>query len=368
MSQQKKSIQKIQWIFSVCLGYETANDVPFTFIDRKAARRRIETLHDEHETLLQSIINKQMWICLTADIWSCKNRSFLGVSVHYMDNDLRRKSYVISCKYFPAPHNYKTITESFQLLYSKFGIKSKSVVATVTDNGSNFVKAFQIFGRNNEDFIKFLQLNESDDLDQPMDHFEDDDRSQIFEILNSLYEEPDQVDVDLESDALFELLNSTATNDTEYERQNSCDTNGKPEQLQQFYRSRITNIELDYEAAFGLSNRISCNAHNFNLVGSKDSLRAHRNKAYSKIYGTVFEKLNMLWNNSGRQEPSQIIMKHLGSNLNKPSNTRWNDIHEKVIDNKHPNRFEGIIIFFSFSFFFFRYLISCSVMRQHWTS
>lgn len=105
----------------------------------------------------------------------------------------------------------------------------------------------------------------------------------------------------------------------------------KPEKLQEFIQSRITNIPLDVQSAFALSNRISCNARSFNLIGSSDSLRAHRNKQYSKVYEAVFKKLNMLWHYSGLQESSQIIIKHLGSNLNKPSKTRWNDIYLKVI-------------------------------------
>lgn len=289
-------------------------------------------MYDEHEASLKLIISQQKWICLTADIWSCKNRSFLGVSVHFMDNDLKRQSYVISCKDFPAPHNYETITESFQLIYSKFGINSESVIATVTDNASNFVKAFQIFGRNNDEFVKFLQTEEDDALDES-ENFEESDRAGIFKILNTLYNEPDQIDANDETEVLSDLLyltdrgNSQDDNDV---TRNLSDVN-KPEKLQEFIRSRITNIPLDVHSALALSNRISCNAHNFNLIGSSDSLRAHRNKQYSKTYETVFEKLNMLWHYSGLQESSQIIIKHLGSNLNKPSRTRWNDIYLKVI-------------------------------------
>lgn len=283
-------------------------------------------MYEQHEAWLQTIFSEQKWICLTADIWSSKNRSFLGVSGHFMDENLDRQSYVLSCKYFPAPHNYQTISEFFQLVYSRFGINSRSIVATVTDNGRNFVKAFQTFGRNDEEFKKFLLGEDDENQIQPLDEL---DCHEIFSVLNSLYEGPvfDDVDVDYEYDTLCSLLHSPIEENIQNDATKS--------EHDEFIRSRISNIAFDDQAAFALSNRLSCNAHNLNLVGSTDGLRAHRNKQYSKKYSAVFEKLNMLWHYSGLQASSEIIIAHLGTNLNKPSKTRWNDIYQKVIFSVH---------------------------------
>lgn len=249
-----------------------------------------------------------------------------------MDTNLIRQSFVLACTYFPSPHNHQTITEFLQLLYSKFGINSKSIVATVTDNGSNFVRAFKIFGRNNEDFIKFLRAEDHEVPNQSIERFEDSDRQAVFSVLNTLYAEPNQGDIDYEADALINLLHSATSQNSQNENQekSTCDKTGSDE-LHEFFSSRIKNIEINEEAACTLSNRLSCNAHNLNLIGSSDSLRAHRNKQYSSIYANVFEKLNMLWHYSGLQASSEIIIKHLGKNINKPSKTRWNDIYIKVI-------------------------------------
>ncbi len=40
------------------------------------------------------------FICLTADIWTGRNRSFLGVTAHWLDSKLNRVSAAIACKRF----------------------------------------------------------------------------------------------------------------------------------------------------------------------------------------------------------------------------------------------------------------------------
>lgn len=247
-----------------------------------------------------------------------------------MDDSLTRKSYVISCKYFPAPHNYQTITEAIQLLYGRFGIDSSSVTATVTDNGSNFVKAFNVFGRDNVEFTKFLEADEPEIEPIP---FENEDRTNVFNILNAVRREtdcPDGHDDDIECEALLDLLHSNNLENEEQQESQLCHENGS-EELLDFFQSRVTNAQLDDDAVVALSRHIRCNAHKLNLVGSSDSLRALRNKQYSKMYEAVFEKLGMLWNCAGQQAASEIIIKYLGSNFHRPSNTRWNDTYEKVI-------------------------------------
>jgi hypothetical protein len=39
-------------------------------------------------------------VCLTADIWSSKNRSFLGVTLHWLKDNLTRVSHAIAIKRF----------------------------------------------------------------------------------------------------------------------------------------------------------------------------------------------------------------------------------------------------------------------------
>lgn len=58
----------------------------------------------------------------------------------------KRISYAIACKRFPGSHTYDRIANILNEIHSKYEITSEKLIATVTDNGSNFVKAFKKFG------------------------------------------------------------------------------------------------------------------------------------------------------------------------------------------------------------------------------
>lgn len=51
-------------------------------------------------------------------------------------------SYAIACKRFPGSHTHDRIANILNEIHSKYEITGAKLVATVTDNGSKFVKAF----------------------------------------------------------------------------------------------------------------------------------------------------------------------------------------------------------------------------------
>lgn len=59
--------------------------------------------------------------------------------------DLMRKSAVLACRRFRGTHSYDKVAEMLDDIHSEVGISCRKVIATVTDNGSNFVKAFRVF-------------------------------------------------------------------------------------------------------------------------------------------------------------------------------------------------------------------------------
>ena len=86
------------------------------------------------------------FVCTTADIWSTSKTSFIGVTAHWIKPDsTERESFVLACRHFPSPHNYNRIAEILEEIHSEFGLSNENIIATVTANGSNFVKAFKEF-------------------------------------------------------------------------------------------------------------------------------------------------------------------------------------------------------------------------------
>lgn len=101
-----------QNLVAVCLGYPSNTELPINLMSEKTVKRKISALYDEHMQNLEKIFSKQRWFCLTMDIWSCKHRSYFGVSIHYIDEQtLERKSFVLSCQDFPSPHTHEHIAE-----------------------------------------------------------------------------------------------------------------------------------------------------------------------------------------------------------------------------------------------------------------
>lgn len=43
-------------------------------------------------------------------------------------------------------HSYNKIAEKLEEIHMEYGLSKRKIIATVTDNGSNFVKAFKEFG------------------------------------------------------------------------------------------------------------------------------------------------------------------------------------------------------------------------------
>lgn len=61
---------------------------------------------------------------------------------------LKPESAAIACRQFPGDHTYDKIAEGLHRIHEEFGLHNRKILATITDNGSNFVKAFKEFGVN----------------------------------------------------------------------------------------------------------------------------------------------------------------------------------------------------------------------------
>ncbi|EZA53489.1 hypothetical protein X777_07372 [Ooceraea biroi] len=72
---------------------------------------------------------------------------------HIDAQSVKRISYAIACKRFSGSHTHDRIANILNEIHSNYEITSEKLIATVTDNGSNFVKAFQNFGVHLDDSL-----------------------------------------------------------------------------------------------------------------------------------------------------------------------------------------------------------------------
>lgn len=68
-------------------------------------------------------------------------KSFLGVTGHYISNEWKLESVMLSCNRLSGRHTGENILQSYEEVASEFNIYTK-VNHIVTDNASNMTKAF----------------------------------------------------------------------------------------------------------------------------------------------------------------------------------------------------------------------------------
>lgn len=262
----------------------TPSDHAMTIPGRRALTRKISEQYAQQMCNVKEMLKLAKYVCTTADIWSGKKRSFLGVIVHWIDENLQRKSAAIACRRFRGAHTYDRIKDILLEVYADYELNVSKVVATVTDNGSNFVKAFKVFG------VKTKSIVDSEVDNEPIEFDESDDDSAADQSVDNPL---------------------SATVDT-MERNDETQT---------------VSVEDNM-----LSDHMRCCAHTLNLTASADVQSLLNNNAteLGKMHAEVMKKCNELWNAAGRPKSAEIIQNILGHTLSRPGATRWNSVFDSL--------------------------------------
>ncbi|KZS06552.1 Uncharacterized protein APZ42_029949 [Daphnia magna] len=78
-------------------------------------------------------------------------KSFLGMTIHWIADDMERQSYCLAIRRIQGTCDYDVLARLIESIHEEYDITLK-VVTTVTDNGSNFVKAFRLFSTKESTF------------------------------------------------------------------------------------------------------------------------------------------------------------------------------------------------------------------------
>lgn len=137
-----------------------------THMCRKTLMQRIERGFQNMKEAITETLQDVQTVCTTADIWTAHHRSFMGITCHWIEPEtLDRKSAALACERIRGRHTYDVIAAKVSQIHAEFQIQGK-VSATVTDNGSNFVKAFSEYGgcemddeMDNTDDVQFADVS-----------------------------------------------------------------------------------------------------------------------------------------------------------------------------------------------------------------
>ena len=208
--------------------------------------------------------------------------------LHWIDPvSLKRCKAAICCTRIVGRHTYDVLAAKIEHIHSVYSLNGK-VTATVTDNGSNFVKAFTTFS---------LPVSDSSSETTTLPAMQDYD-----------------FDLD-EGEVTFESVNDTLILDQEREEDEDL-------------------TQLEYE----LPPHERCAAHTLNLVASSDVDKCLSSSSLSRgIYRSSFAKCSSLWNKASRStQAADQVEQVLKRKLIVPTATRWNSYFDavlRIIDN-----------------------------------
>ena len=241
--------------------------------------RRIEEQQRSMLDELKQLISKHSFICITADAWTgFKNRrSFMGVTGHTINDDLSRRSFALACRLFSGTHSYDRIASLLSDILKQYGIPVDKVVCCVTDNGSNFVKAFKEFHVDVPN-----EGSESSDGEESEDSY-DQQQVDLFNLIASQSQVENHADVSQEQD----------------------------------------------DDPIVLPPHQRCASHTLNLVGCNSPPQAAKQNAkYRSLMHSSNAKLSAIWNKVNSPKSNEIISSVLGCQLVTPVQTRWNSYYD----------------------------------------
>ncbi len=114
-------------------------------MSRNKLRTRLRTKYLEMRASIKSELQEAEHVSATADIWTGGNRAFLGLTAHILTPKLGQRSFAIACKRMTGRHTHDIIAKELLNILKDWGIQFKTV-GLCTDNASNFVKAFKLYG------------------------------------------------------------------------------------------------------------------------------------------------------------------------------------------------------------------------------
>lgn len=214
-------------------------------------------------------------------------------------------------------HTYNILAKKMESVYLYFNISDK-VIYTTTDNGSNFVKSFQMFGQSSEVQAVYNNLKEKEilstleEMNEEENVYGNDGESNIEEELEE--------DIEFSSIPISEVLNN-----------------------EEFNSNQQSNSNWEDTLLYNLPKHHRCASHTLNLIATADIEKAFRSNddknvtnrcllgAYKKQSRLTFAKCQAIWNKQNRSsQMADIVKTNLDVYLKTPNDTRWNSWFDAI--------------------------------------
>ena len=119
-------------------------DPKYTLPSRKYfAKQEIPRLYLEVMQMVKAKLGAAKYFAATSDLWtSCSNHPYLSYTAHFIDSNWQLQSFCLNTVPLFEDHTGQNITEALEDILDNWELSPENLVATTTDNGSNFVAGF----------------------------------------------------------------------------------------------------------------------------------------------------------------------------------------------------------------------------------
>lgn len=325
----------MDFILSEDLAFDTVNkrsflDVIHTITPNVSMPKKtklIQTLIKKVDMIsetLKAIFKEQSHVCTTADVWSCRGRSFLGVSAHYIDFKLiERKSYILAFEPILEKQDYKYIGGLIQRVHK--------IPFTVTDGGSNMCKAFRFFGPANtfKSNIRGVTSAELDvdelylgiDSDDDMSNDQNTDQALLNE--QNIEQEVEKILNELEN---VDAMVSTPYSSTEIVLEQGDMMLNLQSEFDDLYADDIPEKQIE------LPKQLRCMSHLLNLAASVDLKKRIKQSSFGDVFQKALSKLYRFWYLIRKSAGAKRICETVCGFIYKtPNDTRWNSLYDAIL-------------------------------------
>ena len=201
---------------------------------------------------------------------------------------------MLACTVMTQSHTHEYLAQMLNDIFKRFEIEH-NVVRCTTDNASNFVKGFNVFGMKPE-------------------------------LISAI-----AVDDEVNDNQLEKMPARSSYLRVEFEDAIEVEEDGKYEPLSEILDEVPPQDDPTKEPLYKLPAHSRCAAHTLNLVASKDVEDAYKRGRFDKNYETALAKATKIWAYHQRSDNFQKWVKELaGFKLVNPVPTRWNSTFDAV--------------------------------------
>lgn len=286
----------------------------------------LKTRYQEVKSKLKELLKEQEYVCITADVWSSRAQSYIGLTVHYLTESFDRKSFLLAFREIKGRQTHDILADIINKILIEFDLPNHKVTNILTDGGSAFGKAFKRFGNQHDIYVEEINEEEEESSGLPMPFIQNED-GEIF-VSNVLTFGSQMNEDDIDSDEFLEDVRT----------ENMIDGILHGENVDQFDEF-LQNNEMNENSApqtITLPPQRRCLSHLLNLV-SADFEKVLNPQARSLLISAV-SKVHALWTFVHRSTIGKpICVEILGCVLPVPCITRWNSRFDSINKVCQPN-------------------------------